>query len=446
MAGSRYAVEGVLGRGGIATVYLARDTELDRYVALKVLDEDVALDEGARARFVREARMAASRVHPNVVQVYDAGEDEGRLFIAMEYVDGGTLAAYLDSHGRLPVPEVVRLGGALCAALQVAHSAGLVHRDVKPQNILRTSDGVYKLTDFGLARRLGGTTVTQPGGLLEAAGYLAPEQGRGDPVTAAADIYAIGVVLYQALMGRLPYEASSLAELQQLRERDAIVPPSALVADVPERVERAILHALELAPADRPRSAAALAGELGAGTAPATTVGMPAVPAPAPSRRRRRARVAVLAAVVVGPARGDRARCGDLAGRGRLPWQCRVEHDHRDAAHAQHDDGGAPAADGASARDDLHDRAGRSRRRAPEGRPARRSTGRPTRLDVRRKALEGRRGDRAERKALRAGSQGAQGAGQGAPLPAAARQLSGRPVSSCAGDTRAARRSRLRRR
>ena len=202
----RYAVERTLGRGGMATVYLAHDTVLGRPVALKVLAEHLADDESFRARFLREARLAARIAHPNVVQVYDAGGDEAGLFIAMEYVDGESLAEELARRGRLSAGEVVDLGRQLAAALAAAHAAGLVHRDVKPPNVLRSRDGTVKLGDFGIAHSHDSTALTAHGSVLGTAAYLSPEQARAEPVTGAADLYALGVVLYEALTGRWPHE------------------------------------------------------------------------------------------------------------------------------------------------------------------------------------------------------------------------------------------------
>ena len=202
----RYEVERTLGRGGMATVYLAHDTVLGRPVALKVLAEHLAGDESFRARFLREARLAARIAHPNVVQVYDAGGDEAGLFIAMEYVDGESLAEELARRGRLSAGEVVDLGRQLAAALAAAHAAGLVHRDVKPPNVLRARDGTVKLGDFGIAHSHDSTALTAHGSVLGTAAYLAPEQARAEPVTGAADLYALGVVLYEALTGRWPHE------------------------------------------------------------------------------------------------------------------------------------------------------------------------------------------------------------------------------------------------
>ena len=212
----RYELVRPLGHGAMATVDLARDVELDRPVALKRLAENLARDEDLRRRFLREARLAARLAHPNVVRVFDVGEDEGRPFIAMEYVEGETLADLIARRGRLPAAEAASLGMQACAALAAAHAAGLVHRDVKPQNLLLGRDGVLELGDFGIAVGHDGTRLTLAGTVLGTAGYLAPEQARGEQVTAAADIYAIGAVLYELLRGE---PARSVASLSELRSR-----------------------------------------------------------------------------------------------------------------------------------------------------------------------------------------------------------------------------------
>ena len=274
----RYELVRPLGHGAMATVDLVRDVELDRPVALKRLAENLSRDEELRRRFIREARLAARLSHPNVVRVFDVGEDGGRPFIAMEYVEGETLADLIARRGRLPVAEAATLGVQICTGLAAVHAAGLVHRDVKPQNLLLGTDGVLKLGDFGIAVGHDGTRLTIAGTVLGTAGYLAPEQARGEEVTAAADIYAVGAVLYELLTGEPARTAESLAELGS---EDGFRPPdlAARVPSAPPELVTAVTACLAVRPEDRPASAAALARQLAPVASEAATLGLPPDPA-----------------------------------------------------------------------------------------------------------------------------------------------------------------------
>jgi eukaryotic-like serine/threonine-protein kinase len=274
----RYELVRPLGHGAMATVDLARDVELDRPVALKRLAENLARDEDLQRRFLREARLAARLAHPNVVRVFDVGEDDGRPFIAMEYVEGETLAELVAQRAPLPAAEAARLGTQMCAGLAAAHAAGLVHRDVKPQNLLLSTDGVLKLGDFGIAAGHDGTRLTLVGTVLGTAGYLAPEQARGEEVTAAADIYAVGAVLYELLTGEPSRTAGSLAELGS---EDGFGPPdlAARVPSAPRELVAAVNACLSATPEDRPPSAAALARLLAPVASEAETLSLPPDPA-----------------------------------------------------------------------------------------------------------------------------------------------------------------------
>ncbi len=258
LAAGRYRIERALGHGGMAVVYLAHDEELHRRVAVKVLAGHLAGDESFRARFLQESRLASRLSHPNVVQVYDAGEAEGSPYIVMEYVPGDTVA----QRGKLPHAEAVPLALQACAGLQHAHNAGLVHRDVKPANLLVREDDVLKITDFGIARATELTRLTQHGTVLGTAAYLSPEQAAGDEVSTATDIYSLGAVVYELLTGRAPYEFESLAELGALQTGGVITPVRDLEPSVPEPVEAAVMHALARESRFRPPSAAAFAHEL----------------------------------------------------------------------------------------------------------------------------------------------------------------------------------------
>lgn len=306
LAGGRYRIERTLGHGGMALVVLARDEELDRPVAVKFLAEQLALDTGLRERFLREARHAAALAHPNIVQVFDAGEDEGRPYIVMECVEGETLADVLARRRRLPWREAVALALQACAGLQHAHDAGLVHRDVKPQNLLLRADGTLKLVDFGIARAAEATRLTQAGTILGTAAYLSPEQAAGEEVTAAADVYSLGAVLYELLTGRTPYTFETLAELAYRQSHEPIAPIGELAPDVPTAVEDVVMRCLARNPAYRPGSAAELARALAAAdpSARRTEVTQPLPERPRRTRRPPRvwiaAGVAALTAAVIG--------------------------------------------------------------------------------------------------------------------------------------------------
>jgi serine/threonine protein kinase len=305
LVAGRYEIERPLGHGAMAVVDLARDVELDRPVALKRLAENLSRDEELRARFLREGRLAARLAHPNVVRIFDVGEDGGRPFIAMEYVDGETLAELVARTGPLAADEAAGLGVQVCRALAAAHDAGLVHRDVKPQNLLLGSNRLLKLGDFGIAFGLGGTRLTMAGTVLGTAAYLAPEQARGEEVTAAADVYGVGAVLYELLTGRPPRAPASIADLTDATE---IAPPP----NAPPALAGIVMRCLAADPGARPRSAAGLAHELAATLPGVDTLALPGHPSrrateiKLPSgRRSKKLRPAVaLAAVAVGAIAG----------------------------------------------------------------------------------------------------------------------------------------------
>lgn len=275
LVAGRYRVEQALGHGAMATVDLARDLELDRPVALKRLAENRARDDELRKRFVREARLAARLTDPHIVRVYDVGEDGGRPFIAMEYVEGETLAELVARKGALPADEAAELGVQLCQGLAAVHRAGLVHRDVKPQNLLLRTDGELKVGDFGIAFGADGTRLTVAGTVLGTAAYLAPEQARGEDVTAAADVFATGAVLYELLTGRPPRRPETLADLVEVGEIEPLT-------GAPPAVARVVMACLAAEPGERPASVADVAHELAATLPSRTTVALPERP---PRRR-----------------------------------------------------------------------------------------------------------------------------------------------------------------
>jgi serine/threonine protein kinase len=259
----RYRIDRVLGRGGMALVYLGHDAKLGRAVAIKLLADNLAGDESFRARFLREARMAAGLSHVNIVHVYDVGQDEDeRPYIVMEFVDGESLAETIAREGVLDPARVRRIALDCCAGLQHAHAAGLVHRDIKPHNLLLDRDDRVKIADFGVARSLDETQLTVVGSVLGSARYLAPEQAAGQPVTPAADIYSLGATLYQLLSGRTPHEGETLSELVHNRGTRPPTPLGELNPDVAPAFATAVMGCLNEDPQQRPASAVALSRAL----------------------------------------------------------------------------------------------------------------------------------------------------------------------------------------
>jgi len=257
----RYRLERRLGVGGMATVQLAMDTRLERRVAVKLLAEHLAADSNFVSRFRREALAAARLIHPNIVQVFDFGteEDSGRQYIVMEFVDGPSCAEILRELRRLEPGDAVSILTQSCRGLDYAHRNGVVHRDVKPGNLLRSREtGQVKLADFGIAKAAEHSDMTKAGSVLGTAAYLSPEQARGEPAGPAADLYALGVVSYQLLAGRLPFEAPSLTALARQQETTAPPPLHEVDPQIPRALSLVVARALERAPEDRFADAAAM--------------------------------------------------------------------------------------------------------------------------------------------------------------------------------------------
>jgi eukaryotic-like serine/threonine-protein kinase len=264
----RYETGERLGTGGMSSVYKATDRILERTVAVKILAEHLHDDPRFVERFKREALAVAKLIHPNIVQVYDTGIDDGRHYIVMEYVEGRSGAQILQRQGPVDPDLAAEIGIQACAGLDYAHRRGIIHRDVKPGNLMVVGgpvgggEMIVKLTDFGIARAIEQTRITQVGSVVGTAAYLAPEQVRGEEATPATDVYALGVVLYQFLTGRLPYEGSSLAELAVRQQNEKPLPPSTYDGDIPEPLGAAVLRALEGDPNRRYASAEELASGL----------------------------------------------------------------------------------------------------------------------------------------------------------------------------------------
>jgi serine/threonine-protein kinase len=286
MLANRYVLERQLAMGGMGGVHIARDERLGRRVAVKLLREDLAASHEFVERFRREAHMVAGLNHPNIAHVYDYGQDGRQHFIVMELVAGSDLARVLHDRHRLAPGEAVDIAAQVCAALSAAHRAGVVHRDIKPGNVIIGPDGHVKVTDFGIARALGEAPLTQTGSVMGTAQYLPPEQSRGEPATPASDIYSLGVLLYQMLTGAVPFTGDSPVAVAVQHVSEPMPPPSATVPDMPPALDRVVARATAKRPEDRYASADEMAAALReshlapVGTAPmaaaATTTMLPA--------------------------------------------------------------------------------------------------------------------------------------------------------------------------
>ena len=289
----RYELEELVGSGGMATVYRAHDRLLERPVALKILHEQFSQDAEALERFGREARAVAQLAHPNIVTVIDRGEDAGRPYIVFEYVGGENLKQLVAREGPLPVPTVIELGLQVARALEAAHGRGVVHRDVKPQNVLLADEGRAKVTDFGIARARGTEGMTLTGTIMGTSDYIPPEQARGEAAGEPGDVYSLGVVLFELLTGRLPYEAENAVAVAMRHVNDPVPSVRELRPDVPPRLEALVRRALAKEPRDRFASMSDLVAELeacGRGDMAPPSDGAPTMIVPPPPTRRRRGR------------------------------------------------------------------------------------------------------------------------------------------------------------
>jgi serine/threonine-protein kinase len=261
----RYRIVRKLGAGGMANVYLAEDQELGRRVAIKILNDRHAGDEQFVERFRREAKNAAGLSHPNIVSIYDRGEEtDGRYYIAMEYLDGRSLKELIVSRGPAPIPIAIDYARQILAGLRFAHRNGVIHRDIKPHNMVVDSEGRVKVTDFGIARaeEAGGAQMTEAGSIIGTAQYLSPEQARGTQVDKTSDLYSLGIVLYELLTGTVPFTGDTPVEIAMKHLSAVPEPPSVLRADVPHALDMVVLRALAKDPRDRFQSAEEMDAEL----------------------------------------------------------------------------------------------------------------------------------------------------------------------------------------
>jgi eukaryotic-like serine/threonine-protein kinase len=257
----RYRIVRKLGAGGMADVYLAEDQELGRQVAIKILNDRHAVDDSFIERFRREAKNAAGLSHPNIVSIYDRGEAEGTYYIAMEFLDGRSLKELIVGRGPAPIKVAIDYARNILAALAAAHKQGIVHRDIKPHNVLIGAEGRLKVTDFGIARS-GASQMTEVGSIIGTAQYLSPEQARGAPVDQTSDLYSVGVVLYEMLTGQVPFTGDTPLEIAMKHLSEVPRPPSELRPEIPHDLDSVVLRALAKDPSERYQSAEEMDADL----------------------------------------------------------------------------------------------------------------------------------------------------------------------------------------
>ncbi len=260
---NRYEIMEIIGSGGMADVYKAHCRVLNRNVAIKFLKEEFASDIEFNSRFEAEARASAGMTHQNIVSVYDVGQESGRKYIVMELVEGITLKDYIGKRGKLSWKDSVSVAGQIASALACAHKNGIIHRDIKPHNIILTKTGIAKVADFGIARAVSGTTlVSSEKNILGSAHYFSPEQGLGGEVDKTTDIYSLGVVLYEMLTGKIPFENSNPISLAMMHKNSPIPPIEGYGADIPKEVCKIVYRAMEKEPGDRYQRAEQMVSDL----------------------------------------------------------------------------------------------------------------------------------------------------------------------------------------
>ena len=258
----RYEIQRLIGEGGMANVYLAKDTILDRKVAVKVLRGDLAGDEKFVRRFQREALSASSLSHPNIVEIYDVGEDEGNFYIVMEYIEGKTLKQLIKKRGVLSLPETMDIMLQLLDALATAHDSYIIHRDIKPQNIMIKESGLVKITDFGIAMALNSAQLTQTNSVMGSVHYLPPEQASGKGSTIRSDIYSLGILMFEMLSGKVPFKGDSAVEIALKHMKEPLPSVKEINPVVPQSVENIILKASAKNPKNRYRDVREMADDI----------------------------------------------------------------------------------------------------------------------------------------------------------------------------------------
>ena len=340
---NRYRLDTEIAAGGMGTVYAGTDLRLNRRVAVKVLNQQFAGDPRFVERFRREARSVAALSHPNIASIFDYGEEDGRHFIVMELIEGSDLAKVLRSSAPLAPDVASRMATETCAALGHAHAAGVVHRDIKPGNVIIGPDDRVKVTDFGIARAVGDTTLTATGSMLGTAHYLSPEQAMGSPVTPASDIYSTGIVLYEMLTGSVPFTGDSAVAVAMKHVSEEVPRPSSVNPNVPAALDAIVTKATAHDPNARFRSAEAMGDALRSGV-------VPTIPAQSPRTERMGETIPPTEKMegTVWPIPGDRwdprrvgravfitfAVLGLLAGAA-LGWRLMSNEDGREGSKAQ---------------------------------------------------------------------------------------------------------------